>query len=95
MSNLTGMSLLKCMEWKVFLLQALKGDRVGGLQLGPKRRWLQSGGRKKKQVKGKRKEASLCFKGSVKFQSAQVAVVAQRLLWSVQPQKCFFEKRAK
>ena len=31
MSNLTGMSLLKRIEWEGFLLQALKGDGVGGV----------------------------------------------------------------
>ena len=30
MSNLTGKSLLNHTEWKVFLLQAPKGDGVGG-----------------------------------------------------------------
>ena len=27
----TGMSLLKCIEWKVYLVQALEGDWVGGV----------------------------------------------------------------
>ena len=35
--------LLKCIEWKVFLLQAPNGDGVGGV--GTKRSWFQARGR--------------------------------------------------
>ena len=69
MPNLTGMSLLKRIEWKVFLLQALKGDGVGGV--GAKEKVASVKRPQKEASKGKTKRSQ--FKeeeeeGSVKFQ---------------------------
>ena len=50
------MSLLKCIEWKVFLLQAPKGDGVGGV--GAKEEVVSVKRPLKEACKGKRKEAS-------------------------------------
>ena len=67
MSNLTGMSLLKCTEWKVFLLQALKGDGVGGV--GAKEEVASVKRPQKEARKGKKKRSQLKKRKVLSFSS--------------------------